>query len=326
MNQYLHLQKAFHSSLEKFSPELSKKPVELYEPMSYLLSIGGKRVRPILALISCELFDGDINEAIPSSLAVELFHNFSLIHDDIMDQAPLRRGKETVHKKWNENIAILSGDAMLVKAYECLSQSNTKHIPELLRLFNKTAIEVCEGQQLDMNFESKEQVSIEEYLKMISLKTAVLLGCSLEMGAIVANASEEDKIHIYEFGRLLGISFQLKDDILDAFGEADKVGKQTGGDILADKKTYMLLKALELSSEKQKSELRKWQGIRNDNPENKIKSVLKIFEELEIRKISEDEASRFYQDALLHLNKLNVSENHKYKLREFAEWLLNREH
>ena len=326
MQQYLHLHSVFHEALEKYSPELSQKPNELYEPMSYILTLGGKRLRPILALIGTELFEGNIQEAIPSSLAVELFHNFSLIHDDIMDQAPLRRGKQTVHKKWNENIAILSGDAMLVKAYQCLSQSRKEILPELLFLFNKTAIQVCEGQQWDMNFEKTENVSIPQYLEMISLKTAVLLGCSLEMGAICARAGQEDRQHLYEFGRLIGVSFQLKDDILDAFGSSEKVGKQTGGDILADKKTYLMLKALELSNENQKRELKKWNGEREINPSEKINSVLNIFHELDIPKISNQEANRFYEEALEHLQKLNINTTEKNKLSDFAEWLLHREH
>ena len=323
MEDYLHLHKQFHLALGELNPELSQKPVELYEPMSYILSLGGKRLRPILALIGCELFNGKIEDAMPAALSVELFHNFSLIHDDIMDCAPLRRGKETVHKKWNENIAILSGDAMLVKAYQVLARSKPNHLPELLRLFNKTAIEVCEGQQLDMNFEKEHQVTIPEYLHMISLKTAVLLGCSLEMGAIAADASFQDRAHLYEFGRLIGVSFQLKDDILDAFGSAEKVGKQTGGDILADKKTYLLLKALEIANEKQREELNSWTGIKE---KGKVEAVIKIFEDLNIKLHSEEEASSLYRLALEHLEKLNISESNKEKLKQFSDWIINREH
>jgi len=211
-------------------------PKEMYEPMSYIIGLGGKRVRPLLTLVGCDIFDVNANEAIPSALAVELFHNFSLIHDDILDNAPLRRGNTTVHEKWNHNIALLSGDGMMVKAYDVLATSKPEYIPKLLRLFSKTGLEVCEGQQYDMNFETQQHVSVEDYIHMITYKTAVLLGCSLQMGAICANASEENQKHLYEFGKHVGIAFQILDDVLDVYADDEKFGKQVGGDIISNKK------------------------------------------------------------------------------------------
>ncbi|CAG0907532.1 unnamed protein product, partial [Cyprideis torosa] len=222
--------------------ELAKEPKGLYEPVSYILALGGKRLRPVLTLLSCGMYS-DPKRALPQALAVEVFHNFTLIHDDIMDDAPLRRGKQTVHEKWDINTAILSGDVTLVKAYQLLSDCNPTKLLALLELFNKTAVEVCEGQQLDVDFESKDDVSEEEYIRMIQLKTSVLLGCALQMGAIVGGASEEDANNLYQFGLLLGTAFQIKDDLLDCFGDPDIFGKQVGGDIIANKKTLLLIHA-----------------------------------------------------------------------------------
>ena len=220
-------------------------PSELYDPIAYTMTQGGKRLRPLLTLMTCDLFGGNLVHAIHPALALEVFHNFTLVHDDIMDQAPLRRGRETVYKKWNSNIAILSGDTMFAMAYQYAIQTEDQYVPKILRVFNKAAIEVCEGQQLDMNFEVITQVNLDEYLEMIQLKTAVLIGVSIQIGAIIGNASDEDMKLMYDFGIQLGIAFQIKDDLLDLYGSEKYFGKKTGGDILANKKTYLFLKALE---------------------------------------------------------------------------------
>ena len=226
-----------------------KEPVNLYNPMRYILGLGGKRLRPVLVLMSAEIFEADYKNALDAALAIEIFHNFSLVHDDIMDDAPLRRGKETVHERWDINTGILSGDAMLINAYQLFENYQSEIFQELAKLFSKTAMQVCEGQQYDIDFESRDDVSIEDYLKMIEYKTAVLVGASLQMGAIVANTSEANKQSVYEFGRLLGIAFQLQDDYLDAFGDPETFGKQSGGDIIENKKTFLYLKSLEASAE-----------------------------------------------------------------------------
>ena len=246
--------------MKKIEEEIIKidfpsNPSNLYDPLRYFLAIGGKRMRPILTLMGAEAFGSTLEKALPSAMAVELFHNFSLIHDDIMDEAPIRRGQETVHTKWNSNIAILSGDVLLVKAYQMLAKQDASVMSDLLNVFNATAVEVCEGQQFDMDYESRNDVSIDEYIEMIRLKTSVLLGCALEMGAIIAEASKQNRELIYEFGQHIGIAFQIQDDILDLYADPDKFGKQVGGDVLSNKKTLLLLKAYELSNSTQKEEL-----------------------------------------------------------------------
>ena len=236
-------QKIVFASVDKFLNDT--KDEALYEPVKYILSLGGKRMRPVLALMGNEMFDGNVDDCVTSALGIEVFHNFTLLHDDIMDNAPLRRGEATVHEKWNTNAAILSGDVMFVQAFTLVTSCKPEHLRAIIDIFNVTAIEVCEGQQLDMEFETREDVSLEEYLEMIRLKTSVLVGCSLEIGAVLANASKEDAKKLYDFGMNLGMAFQIKDDLLDVFGDAEVFGKQVGGDILANKKTYLLLKALE---------------------------------------------------------------------------------
>lgn len=313
-------------SLVKLNEDLNKKPAELYEPQQYILTLGGKRIRPLLTLIGCDLFEGDINEAIRAANTVELFHNFSLIHDDIMDNAPLRRGKATVHEKWNHNIGILSGDAMLVMAYKELAKCEPEHLPQLLALFNQTAIEVCEGQQLDMNFETQNEVSIDSYINMITLKTAVLLGCSLQMGAIVAGADIETQQHIYNFGKEIGIAFQLKDDILDVYGDIDKVGKQSGGDIISNKKTFLLLKSLELASGAQATELHNWINAKSFDKNEKVIAVKAIYDQLKIKELSETELNRHYTSALKNLESISCNVEKKKHLLTFAESLMARDY
>lgn len=326
MQAYSSLISTLNTAIEKQQTELNLlKPKEMYEPMAYILGLGGKRVRPLLTLVSCDLFEGNVQEAIPSALAVELFHNFSLIHDDILDNAPLRRGETTVHEKWSTNIAILSGDGLLVKAYEILARSRSQHVPEMLQLFSKTGLEVCEGQQLDMNFETQTKVGVEEYIHMITYKTAVLLGCSLQLGAINANASVEDQEHIYNFGKHVGIAFQILDDVLDVYADDDKFGKQVGGDIISNKKTFLLLKAFELSSEVQ---LKCLNGLMNDSTisnSDKVREVTALYNVLGVKEIAMHEANRHTDLALAHLDNIQADLSKKEELKKFALFLLNRE-
>ncbi|MDO9001764.1 MAG: polyprenyl synthetase family protein [Bacteroidota bacterium] len=325
MKNYQLLLELFLKHLEGYKSTLSSKsPKELYEPENYILSLGGKRLRPLLSLIACDLFDKDPKHALNSALAVELFHNFSLMHDDILDAAPLRRNKETVHIKWNTNIAILSGDVMLVKASQVLENYDFKEFKKLSILFNKTAIEVCEGQQYDMNFENQKNVSVDDYIQMITNKTAVLLGCSLKMGAINANASEEDQTNLFLFGKHLGIGFQLLDDLLDAFAQdSEKFGKQIGGDIIANKKTFLLLKALELANEKQKKEITK--SLKEKDNSKKIETILAIYTELNIKELCQQEADKHTQIAIDYLSKVSASNSKKENLKQFAKELLKRQ-
>ena len=301
----------------------STSPTQMYEPMAYIIGLGGKRVRPLLTLVGCDLFDVNPNHAIQSALAVELFHNFSLIHDDILDKAPLRRGNTTVHEKWNTHIAILSGDGMMVKAFDELCKSNPVHIHDLLKLFSKTALEVCEGQQYDMNFETQLVVSVNEYINMITFKTAVLLGCSLQMGSICANANTTNQNHIYEFGKNIGIAFQILDDVLDVYATDDKFGKQVGGDIISNKKTFLLLKAFELASVDQNKSLS--QLLLSSNMMEKVEQVTKIYNDLNIKNIATQEANKYTEIALIHLKEIEANEDKKESLKQFAFHLLNRE-
>jgi len=301
----------------------STSPTQMYEPMAYIIGLGGKRVRPLLTLVGCDLFDVNPNQAIQSALAVELFHNFSLIHDDILDKAPLRRGNTTIHEKWNTDIAILSGDGMMVKAFDELCKSNPVHIHDLLKLFSKTALEVCEGQQYDMNFETQLVVSVNEYINMITFKTAVLLGCSLQMGSICANANTTNQNHIYEFGKNIGIAFQILDDVLDVYATDNKFGKQVGGDIISNKKTFLLLKAFELSSVDQNKSLS--QLLLSSNMMEKVEQVTKIYNDLNIKNIATKEANKYTEIALIHLKEIEANEDKKESLKQFAFHLLNRE-
>ncbi len=304
--------------------KLPKTPENLYEPISYFLSIGGKRMRPILALMGAELFDTHFEKAKSAALAVELFHNFTLIHDDIMDVAPLRRGHETVHKKWNENIAILSGDTLIIEAYKQLCNYQPETLAKLLPLFNQTATEVCEGQQWDMDFETLDKVEIESYLKMIAYKTAVLLGCSLKMGAIVADASESDANDLYQFGVNLGVAFQIQDDILDVYADQNKFGKQVGGDIIANKKTFLLLTALEDANRSQKE---RFEALFNEKDLSlKVTGIKALYAELNIKEKSTLKMNSFHEIAIKKLDNIAVEESKKTELRELAKFLLGREH
>lgn len=298
-------------------------PENLYQPLTYFMQLGGKRIRPLLTLMSAEMFGLPKEKAVQASIAVELFHNFSLIHDDIMDKAPLRRGKQTVHLKWNDDIAILSGDVLLIKAYQALAKQESRHIPILLEVFNQTAVEVCEGQQMDMDFESREQVAIEEYIEMIRLKTSVLLGCALSFGAIVSDASEKDRLLIYEFGQNIGIAFQIQDDILDLYGDPEKFGKQIGGDIIANKKTLLLLKALEFAKESKTSEVEEMLLIQD--PVLKIETAKSVFDTLGVLAFAREQMT-FYQDKALHaLGEISMPSKNKDVLVALSEYLFQRE-
>jgi geranylgeranyl diphosphate synthase type II len=321
-NLFQLLQKALFDEQVSLS---TASPKEMYEPMAYIIGLGGKRVRPLLTLVGCDLFDVDPENAIPSALAVELFHNFSLIHDDILDNAPLRRGNTTVHEKWNQNIALLSGDGMMVQAFQALAKSKAEHIPSLLNLFSKTGVEVCEGQQFDMNFETQVNVSVHEYIDMITFKTAVLLGCSLQMGAICANASAASQNHLYEFGKHVGIAFQILDDVLDVYADDEKFGKQVGGDIISNKKTFMLLDAFELANTDQTKELNNLLSSKQIANEEKVKQVTAIYNVLGVKELALAEANNHTDIALKHLAELDANASKKELLKAFALHLLNRD-
>lgn len=307
------------------SSSFNGQPGELYDPITYTLSMGGKRMRPVMALMACELFGGDIQKALSPAIACEVFHNFTLLHDDIMDKAPLRRGKETVYSKWNTNIAILSGDAMFAIAYRFLTSVKAETLPEILGIFSKTAIEVCEGQQYDMNFETQEEVSIEDYLNMIRLKTAVLPAACLKIGAVVAGATQQDAANIYAFGENIGLAFQLKDDLLDTFGDEAKFGKHCGGDIITNKKTFLYLKALEFANEKERSLLKHYFSGTKFNDSEKISQVKKIYVDLGIPKHVEAAMEYYYKQGIKNLELINVLPERKASLMAFAEKLLKRE-
>lgn len=301
-----------------------REPIQLYKPIQYIVSLGGKRLRPVLTLMSCDFFDTDFKKALPAALALELFHNFSLIHDDIMDEAPLRRGMETVHQKWDLNTGILSGDAMLILAYQLFEEYEPEMFRDLAKLFSKTALQVCEGQQYDVDFETKNDVTIPDYIKMIDYKTAVLLGASMKMGAIVANATEECKNNSYEFGRNLGIAFQLQDDYLDAFGNPKTFGKQIGGDIIANKKTFLYIKALQNSDKKDKEILERLFSEKPKDPTQKINTVLEIYNKSGATKEALIEISSYTHKANEILKELKISEENKKGLLTFGEKLMNR--
>jgi len=306
------------------SYNLPASPNNLYEPITYFLGLGGKRMRPVLALMSAELFGSPFEAAKDAALSVELFHNFSLIHDDIMDAAPLRRGQETVHKKWSENVGILSGDALLIEAYKTLANYPPEILAKLLPVFNKTATEVCEGQQWDVDFETMETVKIDAYIKMIAYKTAVLVGCSLKMGAIVAGASDSDANDLYDFGVNLGLAFQIQDDILDVYADQNKFGKQVGGDIIANKKTFLLLKAMETANEAQLRELKALSTT--DDTVQKIDQTMAIYGALDIKAKATDKMNEYHDMAMENLAHIALPEEKKTPLRDLAEFLLGREH
>lgn len=302
-----------------------KEPQNLYEPMRYILHLGGKRLRPVLVLMAAEIFEADYRKALDAALAIEIFHNFSLVHDDIMDAAPLRRGHKTVHEKWDINTGILSGDAMLINAYQLFENYDGQVFKELAKLFTKTAMQVCEGQQYDIDFETRDDVSIEDYLKMIEYKTAVLVGASLKMGAIVAGADTSSKEAIYEYGRLLGIAFQLQDDYLDAFGDPKTFGKQPGGDIIENKKTFLFLKALEISGTREGRQLEHLYSVSPVENGGKIEAVKGIFEQSGAAQLTRNEIESYTKKAFQTLEKMDLPEEKKAPLKQFGNVLMDRE-
>ncbi|MDR0412640.1 MAG: polyprenyl synthetase family protein [Dysgonamonadaceae bacterium] len=301
-----------------------EQPPMLYEPMAYLLSLKGKKVRPALALLSCNLFREKVDDAIPIALAWEIFHNFTLMHDDVMDRADIRRGQPSVHKKWNENTAILSGDAMLILAYKYLAKSPVRHQRELLDLFSATAAEICEGQAYDMLFESRLDVKEEEYLHMIRLKTAVMLGAALKSGAITGGAPEKDKDLLYAFGLNLGIAFQIQDDMLDVYGDPSVFGKKIGGDILSNKKTYLLVNALNTKEESEKATLLRWLQAGGHPQEEKIAAITALYDRLLLKEKAHGKMEYYYRKAVRQLAQVNVPAGRKDVLLNLAQKLMNR--
>ncbi len=304
--------------------KFGKQPKSLYDPLHYIMGLGGKRLRPMLTLLSYSLFKDDVKKIVPLSLAVEAFHNFTLLHDDIMDRAPLRRGKPTVHEKWNVNTAILSGDVMQVKVYDLLLKVEPHQLKEVLIAFNQCATEVCEGQQWDMEYEAKQKVSEAEYIEMIRLKTAVLLGFSLEFGAILAGASNENRKALRDFGINIGIGFQLKDDLLDVYADQKKFGKQVGGDIIANKKTFLLIKALEKAKGKDKQELVEWINVKKFNKKKKVKAVTALYDSLIIDSITERKINTYFETGFRSLAKVKTVNQSIDDLKSFALDLMKR--
>ena len=319
MKQLATLQALFQAEVDQLN--LGTTPEMLYDPMHYILQLGGKRLRPILSLMGSGIY-GDPAKAMPQAMAIELFHNFSLIHDDIMDEAPLRRGKTTVHMKWNENVGILSGDGMLVKAYQYMAKCDASVLPEVLDTFSNTALEVCEGQQMDIDFENMDEVTASAYIKMIQYKTSVLLGCAMKIGALVGGATKKDADALYQFAMLLGTSFQIKDDYLDVYGDPEKFGKQVGGDILSNKKTLLWIEAKRRAQD---------QGIdfgsySSMSPtKDKVHSFQELYKLLAVDTYAKQEISRYYNLSLEALSKVSVEEEKLTPLKEFASWLYNRE-
>jgi geranylgeranyl diphosphate synthase type II len=315
-----------HIQFEISKLSYGEKPKELYEPISYLMNLGGKRLRPALTLMSYSLFEDEWKVATKPALAVEVFHNFTLMHDDIMDEAPIRRGQPTVHEKWNRDVAILSGDVMLVAAYELLSEMPDVQFKKTLKRFNRTAAEVCEGQQMDMNFAERTDVTEEEYIEMIRLKTSVLLGFALELGGLAANESDENCQNLYEIGVNLGIGFQLKDDMLDVYGDPEKFGKQVGGDIIENKKTWLMLKAIEKSQGKpEEVALREWIKKEVFNSDKKVLAVTQIYDSLGIHELAEAEMNGYFKKGFDGIDAFPVPEERKTTLREFGKYLLGRD-
>ena len=321
MEQLQKLQQKIELGLS--SLVVSDHPATLYEPITYFMRIGGKRIRPILTLLSAELFSNRDETVLNQAMAVELFHNFSLIHDDIMDHAPLRRGVLTVHEKWGLSQGILSGDVLLVVAYQYLVKAQPEYLNRLMDVFNKMAVEVCEGQQLDMDFEKRNDVQIEEYINMIRLKTSVLLGCALQLGAIVSDASENDTKHIYNFGVQIGIAFQIQDDILDVYADSEKFGKRVGGDIQSNKKTYLYLKAREIANPEQLSIFDN--QLNNTNASEKVEIIRGLYDALQVRQLAINEMNRYYDLAMMSLRSIQVPQENKASLIAVADYLISRE-
>ncbi len=324
MYTYEELYTLFSEHLDKQS--FSHNPKELYEPIVYSLSQCGKRLRPVFTLMACDLFGGDIQAALPQALAIELLHNFTLIHDDLMDQSPIRHGQETVFKKWNPKLAILSGDALFVLAYTYILQTTeTNRLPDILNIFNTTALQACEGQQLDLNFENQKEVTLDDYLEMIRLKTAVLFAASLQLGALLAGASPENRALIYDFGINVGLGFQLKDDLLDLYGNEKTFGKRTGQDIIENKKTYLFVKAMATADPKTRGILLDYFHEKKLPAEEKITAFRKIFDALDIERLTNEAIARYMKKGLEKLEAIDVAPERKIPLRELALKMVKRE-
>ncbi|WP_438973473.1 polyprenyl synthetase family protein [Polaribacter sp.] len=317
-----HYQKEFLSYLA--SKQWVQEPKNLYEPIDYILKLGGKRIRPVLTLMAADIFGSDYKKALPAALAIEVFHNFTLVHDDIMDAAPLRRGKATVHEKWDINTGILSGDAMLILAYKYFENYTPEVFQELAKLFSKTALEVCDGQQLDVDFETRKKVTIDEYLNMICLKTSVLVAAALKMGAIVAESDAKNASLIYDFGLNLGLAFQLQDDYLDTFGDPETFGKQIGGDIIENKKTFLYLKTLEIADKETKKKLKYFYRKKLKDNSLKIVEVTRIYQMNDIPFLIAKEIEKYTDKAFATLEKMDISEANKINLKNFGTWLMKR--
>lgn len=315
-------QQSFLNYLQK--QDFNREPSNLYAPVDYILKLGGKRLRPLLTLMACDAFTGSFEKALPAAMAVETFHNFTLVHDDIMDDAPLRRGKETVHEKWDINTGILSGDVMLILAYQYFENYQPIVFQKLAKLFSKTAIEVCDGQQLDVDFETRNDVTIEEYINMIRLKTSVLVGAALKMGAIVAETADEQATHLYDFGVNLGIAFQLQDDYLDTFGNPETFGKQIGGDIIENKKTFLYLKCLEIANDEDKKELLSFYSEKLDDNTEKVARVTEIFQKNGIPALIQEQIKIYTEKSFDFLHLLTISKTARKNLISFGESLMFR--
>ena len=311
-----------NKEIEKLSWQ--REPYGLYEPIAYALEGGGKRLRPTLAMVACRMFSGDEEKALPVALALEIFHNFTLLHDDVMDHAPVRRGRPTVHVRWDDNTAILSGDQMMTEAYKQLEKVEPALLPQVLHLFNKMASDIWGGQQLDMEFETREDVSVEEYLEMIRLKTSVLLGAALQMGGLMAGASETDQEMLYQIGTNIGLAFQIQDDVLDVWGDEKTFGKRIGGDIVQNKKSFVQIQALKHANDEQLMELKGWINRKEFVEEEKIREVTRLYNEINIRPICEERIARYTQDAMDDIRRLGVQEEKKEELIQITQKLLNR--
>lgn len=304
--------------------KLDGQPKGLYQPITYTLALGGKRIRPIMVLLACDMFGGEVEMAVNPAVAIEIFHNFTLLHDDIMDHAPIRRGKETVCKKWNANVAILSGDTMFALAYKHLIRTNPKALINILEIFTQAAIEVCEGQQYDMNYETSESTTIPEYIEMIRLKTSVLIAASLKTGAVIAGANKQDVANIYKFGEYVGLAFQLQDDLLDIYGDQDIFGKKIGGDIITNKKTYLYIKALQEAKGTDLSELIHYFSSSRFDPDEKVKAITKIYDRHGVKESTVSLINEYYDKALTYFSKLSVSDDRKFILKKYTDQLMNR--
>ena len=303
-----------------------RKPKSLYEPIRYVLSMGGKRIRPTLMLLGYNLFKDNPEKILMNAVALETYHNYTLLHDDLMDNADLRRGHETVHKKWDANTAILSGDSMLVLAYERMAQCDEKHLAKVLKLFTTTALEIGEGQQFDMEFENRNDVKEEEYIEMIRLKTSVLLACALKMGAILADASDEDAENLYKFGEQIGLAFQLQDDYLDVYGDTKVFGKEIGGDITSNKKTYMLINAFNLADDTQRAELQKWVDAKDFDRKEKVAAVTRLYNEIGIDKMAQDKIAYYFEQSKKYLDAVSVPAERKEELAKYAQKMMKRQY